>query len=89
MHFTNVNELLSTAQLPLNVRGALDTFQVSLSLSIGDGAKVAREQQLMQTMQLATGKGDIMGPNSETDIVSCSLALQNLVGINHDLPSKL
>ncbi|EIN14214.1 hypothetical protein PUNSTDRAFT_123850, partial [Punctularia strigosozonata HHB-11173 SS5] len=79
MHYSDVNDILATIQMPVNVRGALDSFAVSLSFAIGDGSKVAREQRLMQTMQLATGKGDILGSNSETDIVSCSLALQNLI----------
>jgi mediator of RNA polymerase II transcription subunit 5 len=50
------------------------------SLLIGDDAKVAREAQMMHTIQMALGKGDLLGPNSETDIITFSLLLHNFVG---------
>ncbi|TFK57207.1 hypothetical protein OE88DRAFT_1671027 [Heliocybe sulcata] len=72
MHFHDVNDMLQNVQLNPDVRRVLETFAVSLSLLIGDDQKAAREAQLMHALQLALGK-DILGPNSDTDIVTCSL----------------
>ncbi|KZT30460.1 hypothetical protein NEOLEDRAFT_1126012 [Neolentinus lepideus HHB14362 ss-1] len=72
MHFHDVNDMLQNIQLNPDVRRVLETFAVSLSLLIGDDQKAAREAQLMHALQLALGK-DILGPNSDTDIVTCSL----------------
>lgn len=79
MHFTDANDMLQTLRLPPALREELDHFIISLSLVIGDDAKAAREAQMLHTIQLTMDKGDVFGPNSETDIVTCSLVLQHLV----------
>ncbi|KAH9950473.1 hypothetical protein B0H21DRAFT_723485 [Amylocystis lapponica] len=85
---------ISTAQAMVHFADAGDMLQVcacrgsetsprelclSLSLLLGDDAKAAREAQMMHTLQLALGKGDILGSNSDTDITTCSLVLHSLV----------
>lgn len=79
VHFADANDLLHNFRLGSDVRQVLETFVLSLSLLIGDDAKAAREAQMMHTIQLALGKGDILGPNSDTDIVTFSLLLNYLV----------
>ncbi|TCD61756.1 mediator complex subunit [Steccherinum ochraceum] len=78
MHFADANELLQLRLSP-DVRQALENFALSLSLLLGDDAKAAREAQMMHTLQLALGKGDVIGPNSDTDISSCGLLLHSLI----------
>ncbi|KII93232.1 hypothetical protein PLICRDRAFT_121648 [Plicaturopsis crispa FD-325 SS-3] len=79
VHFADANDMLHTLHLSQDVRQVLDTFVMSLSLLIGDDAKAAREAQMMHTIQLALGKGDILGPSSNTDIVTSGLILNHLV----------
>ncbi len=80
IHFANASDIL---QLRLNpdIQQLLETHVLSLSLLLGDDAKAAREAQMMHNLQLALGKGDIVGPNSDTDIVSCGRLPHSLVGI--------
>ncbi|KAH8120455.1 mediator complex subunit Med5-domain-containing protein [Phellopilus nigrolimitatus] len=79
MHYAEVLEMLQTLQLNGEIRTVLETFALSLSMILGDDAKMAQEAQLMQTLQLSLGKGDILGPNSHSDIVTCSLLLRHLM----------
>ncbi|KAI8980648.1 mediator complex subunit Med5-domain-containing protein [Trametes punicea] len=80
VHFADANELLQNPRLSVSVRNVLETFAFSLSLLLGDDAKVAREAQMMHTLQHALGKGDtILGSSSETDIVTCTLLLNHLL----------
>ncbi|KAI0963789.1 hypothetical protein AcW1_000766 [Taiwanofungus camphoratus] len=79
VHFADASDMLQVLRLTPNVRGGLETFALSLSLLLGDDAKAAREAQMMHTLQLALGKGDVLGSSSDTDIVTCSLLLHNLV----------
>ena len=79
VHFADANDMLQTLRLSPDVRQIMETFVMSLSLLIGDDAKAAREAQMMQSLQLALGKNDILGPNSDNDMVTCGLALHYLV----------
>ncbi|KAF5377593.1 hypothetical protein D9615_005338 [Tricholomella constricta] len=79
VHFADANDLLQNFRLTPDARQVLETFVISLSLLIGDDAKAAREAQIMHTIQLALGKGNIHGPSSDTDIITFSLVLQHLV----------
>jgi len=79
VHFADTNDMLQTLRLSPNVRQVLETFAMSLSLIIGDDAKAAREAQMMQSLQLALGKSDVLGPSSDADTVTCGLMLHNLV----------
>ncbi|KAI0375369.1 hypothetical protein BV20DRAFT_265653 [Pilatotrama ljubarskyi] len=80
VHFADASELLQNVRLSPGVRQVLEAFAFSLSLLLGDDAKVAREAQFMHTSQLTSGKGDtILGASSETDIVTCSLVLNHLI----------
>ncbi|KAI0673502.1 mediator complex subunit Med5-domain-containing protein [Trametes maxima] len=80
MHFADANEILQNPRLSPSMRQVLESFAFSLSLLLGDDAKVAREAQMMHTLQLALGKGDaILGSSSETDIVTCTLVLNHLI----------
>ena len=79
MHFAEASDLLQIQSLMPAVRQELETFALSLSLLLGDDAKAAREAQMMHTLQLAYGKGDIMGPTSDTDLVTCGLVVHSLV----------
>ncbi|KAJ7492546.1 mediator complex subunit Med5-domain-containing protein [Mycena latifolia] len=62
-----------------DVRQVLESFALSLGLLMGDDAKAAPEAHLMHSFQLALGKSDILGSNSNTDTVSFSLTLSYLV----------
>ena len=59
----------------------LDTFVMSLTLLIGGDAKATREAQMMHTIQLTLGKGDILGPSSDTDTITLGLLLNYMVRI--------
>lgn len=76
--FGDANDLLHSVRLSAEVRQVLETFVLSMSLLIGDDAKVAREAQIIHT-QLAFGKNDMLGSNLEADSVSFSLLLQSFV----------
>jgi mediator of RNA polymerase II transcription subunit 5 len=78
VHFADANDLLQNFRLSSDVRQVLETFVLSLSLLIGDDAKAAREAQMMHTIQLELGKGDMFGSSSNTDIVTMSLVLHYL-----------
>ncbi|KAI0734538.1 hypothetical protein C8Q72DRAFT_770738 [Fomitopsis betulina] len=79
MHFAEASDLLQIQSLLPAVRQELETFALSLSLLLGDDAKAAREAQMMHTLQLAYSKGDIMGPTSDTDLVTCGLILHSFI----------
>lgn len=79
MYLGEANDILHTIRLSSDVRQALETFALSLSLLIGDDAKAEREAQLIHTMQLGLGRNDVLDPNTEADTVTCSLLLQSLV----------
>ena len=79
VYFNQVNFLLTHYRLSSDVRQMLDSFVVSLTLLIGDDAKAAREAQMMQNLQFALGKGDISGPNSDSDITTLGLMLNTMV----------
>ena len=81
LHFSDANELLLTYSLAPDVRQVLDTFVMSLTLLIGDDAKATREAQMMHTIQLTLGKGDILGPSSDTDTITLGLLLNYMVRI--------
>jgi mediator of RNA polymerase II transcription subunit 5 len=79
VYFEDAHDILSSINLTPSVRQVLEQFVLSLGLLIGDDAKAAREAQMMHTIQMALGKSDILGPSSDTDIISCSLLLHHLV----------
>lgn len=81
VHYGDVLELTQTLPLHDDVRAVLNGFALSLSMILGDDAKMAQEAQMMQTLQITLGKGDIAGPNSQSDIITCSLLLRHLVSI--------
>lgn len=89
--FAEVNELLTNYRLSRELRQDLDNFALSLSLLIGDDVKVAREAQMLHTAQFSLGKGDILGPSSETDIISLGLLLNYMVSCTQNLlpPEKM
>ena len=74
MYFADANELLQNPRITGGARQVLETFAYSLSMYLGDDAKVARETQMMHTLQHT-----VLGSSSETDIVTCSLVLNHLV----------
>jgi len=82
-HFADANDILQTLNLSEDVRQVLQTFVVSLSLLFGDDANVSREAQMAQTIQLSLGKGDVLGPGSDTDIITLTLILHHLVCYYH------
>lgn len=89
VHFGDANDLLQNFRLSSDVRQVLETFVLSLSLLIGDDAKAAREAQMMHTIQLALGKGDILGPSSNADIITFSLVLHHFVSFKYPLFSSI
>ncbi|KAF9069115.1 hypothetical protein BDP27DRAFT_747058 [Rhodocollybia butyracea] len=81
VHFQTANGLLQNYRLSSDVRAVLETFVLTLSLLMGDDAKLAREAQMMHTMQLTLGKGDIVGSSSSTDLVTLSLTFNSLISL--------
>ncbi|KIM67250.1 hypothetical protein SCLCIDRAFT_109053 [Scleroderma citrinum Foug A] len=79
IYLVDANNILHTIRLSPEVRQALETFALSLSLLIGDDAKAEREAQLIHTIQLDLGKNDVLGSNTEADTITCGLLLQSLV----------
>ncbi|PCH33791.1 hypothetical protein WOLCODRAFT_129982 [Wolfiporia cocos MD-104 SS10] len=69
------NDLMHVLHLPPFVKQELETFVLSLGLLLGDDGKAA-QAQMMRSLQVAN---DLLGPGSDTDIISCSLLLQSLV----------
>ncbi|KIK71078.1 hypothetical protein GYMLUDRAFT_185434 [Collybiopsis luxurians FD-317 M1] len=81
LHFQTANTLLQNFRLSHDVRQVLETFILTLTLVLGDDAKLAREAQMMHTMQLTLGKGDIVGSSSTTDLVTLSLTFHTLISL--------
>lgn len=79
VHYANALEVMQQLELDADVRAALEGFALSLNMILGDDAKMAQEAQMMHTLQMSLGKGDVSGPNSQSDLVSCSLILRHLV----------
>lgn len=76
-HFAeDVNNLLSRARLAPDVRHVLEQVSMSLGYLLGDDIKAAHEAQMMHS---SLGKSHTIVPNSDSDIVSCSLLLRSLV----------
>lgn len=80
MHYADANDLLMTNyNLASDVRQMLESFVIALSISMGDDVKAAREAQMIQSMQLSTGKTDVQ--SSDTDTVTFSLLFHQWVGV--------
>ncbi|KAF9481359.1 hypothetical protein BDN70DRAFT_876312 [Pholiota conissans] len=79
VHYSDVDNLLTNCRLSPDLRQVLETFALSLTLLIGDDVKAAREAQMMHTIQFTLGKGDILGPSSDTDIITLGLLLNYMV----------
>jgi mediator of RNA polymerase II transcription subunit 5 len=79
MHYTDANDLLTSYRLESDVRQMLETFVFSLSISMGDDVKAAREAQMIQSMQLSMGKTDVQG--SDSDVITFSLIFHQWVGV--------
>ncbi|KAK0465088.1 mediator complex subunit Med5-domain-containing protein [Desarmillaria tabescens] len=75
----DITEILQSFRLTPAVRQALDTYMVSLGFLTGDESKAAREAQMMHSLQVALGKDDVSGPNSDTDVITFGLELHHLV----------
>jgi mediator of RNA polymerase II transcription subunit 5 len=79
-YFTDTTDLLQIARIPLELRQGLESFALSLISVLGDDAKVARETQMMHSIQIPLGNNiDASGPTSENDTVTFSLFFHNLV----------
>lgn len=75
-----INDLLSNFTLLPDLRHLLYNFRYSLNDAFGDDSKAFRDAQIMHPVQPALGKADNLGPtNSNTDIVTLSLELHQLV----------
>jgi mediator of RNA polymerase II transcription subunit 5 len=75
-----VHEVLQAVALDENVRQALDSFLLSLSLILGDGTRQADEAEMFASFQLSTpSRHDTTGPNPSFDLLSGSLIMGRLV----------
>ena len=81
LYYSDVTDILQNYHLRLtpNFRTLIESLTLSLSMILGDDAKMAQEAQMLQTFQVSLGRGDILGTNSQSDIVTLSLFLQYLV----------
>ena len=76
------NDITELQQMPLepHVRQVLDNFTFSLSLVLGDDAKINREAQMMHSIQMSLGnKTDSLAPTSEYETTTFCLFFDNLV----------
>jgi len=76
------NDITELQQMPLepHVRQVLDNFTFSLSLVLGDDAKINREAQMMHSIQMSLGnKTDSLAPASEYETTTFCLFFDNLV----------
>ena len=76
------NDITELQQMPLepHVRQVLDNFTFSLSLVLGDDAKINREAQMMHSIQMSLGnKADSLTPTSEYETTTFCLFFDNLV----------
>jgi len=83
VHFADVSDIIQNFQLTTELRQSLESFALTLSIIVGDDVKVAREAQMMHSMQLAFGKADIVGSSSNTDTITLSLVLHHIVSLSH------
>ncbi|KAF5355994.1 hypothetical protein D9756_003825 [Leucocoprinus leucothites] len=80
--YTDANDLHSSLlhsslRFETNLHQMLETFCFSLSLSMGDDMKAAREAQMIQSMQLGMGKTDVQG--SDSDVITFSLVFHQWI----------
>jgi mediator of RNA polymerase II transcription subunit 5 len=78
-HFADATELMRRYRLAPEAHRVLDSYLSALTLEFGDDVKAAREQQMMHSVQYALGKGDILGPSSDSDVISLGLLLNYMV----------
>jgi mediator of RNA polymerase II transcription subunit 5 len=74
-----VHDVLQIVALQDNVRQALDSFLLSLSMLLGDGTKQAEEAEMFASFQLTPGKLETGGPNPSLDLLTGSLIMGRLV----------
>ncbi|THV04872.1 hypothetical protein K435DRAFT_746183 [Dendrothele bispora CBS 962.96] len=79
VHFADVSDIMHNFQLSAELRHLMESFALTLSIIIGDDTKMAREAQMMQSMQLAFGKGDVVGSSSNTDVITLGLVLNHIM----------
>ncbi|KAF9056240.1 hypothetical protein BJ165DRAFT_1522179 [Panaeolus papilionaceus] len=79
--FSDLNELLTNYPLLPNLRQALDSLMLTLSVTFGDDLKVIQHTQIPHApLPTSSGsKADVFGPSSDTDIISLGLLLNHLV----------
>ncbi|KAJ3550441.1 hypothetical protein NM688_g5076 [Phlebia brevispora] len=76
-HFAeDASGLLAQPGLSPDVKHVLEQFILSLSYLLGEDAKAAREAEMVHS---TLGKSHAVTPNSDSEIVSCSLLLRSLV----------
>jgi mediator of RNA polymerase II transcription subunit 5 len=78
---SEVHDVLQIVSLQDNVRQALDSFLLSLSMLLGDGTKQAEEAEMFASFQLTPGKQDVVGPNPSLDLLTGSLIMARLVSL--------
>lgn len=76
---SDVHDVLQVVALRADVRHALDSFLLSLSMLLGDGTKQAEEAELFASFQLTPGKQDTVGSSQGLDLLTGSLAMARLV----------
>ena len=74
-----VHDVLQVVALQHDVRQALDSFLLSLSMLLGDGTKQAEEAEMFASFQLTPGKQEPVGPNPSLDLLTGSLIMSRLV----------
>ena len=74
-----VHDVLQVVALQHDVRQALDSFLLSLSMLLGDSTKQAEEAEMFASFQLTPGKHESVGPNPSLDLLTGSLIMSRLV----------
>lgn len=76
---TQVHEVFQVIPPGSDIRHALDSFLLVLSLLLGDGSRQAEEAEMFSNFQL-TPRPDANGPNPSLDLLTGALIMNRLVG---------
>ncbi|KIY50606.1 hypothetical protein FISHEDRAFT_38902, partial [Fistulina hepatica ATCC 64428] len=79
MYLRDISALVNEYDLRADVKQAVDAFGFQMHLLTTDNEKARLEVQLMHTMHLAAGKGEILGQNFNSNTAVCSLLLEGLL----------
>ncbi|KIY72821.1 hypothetical protein CYLTODRAFT_486057 [Cylindrobasidium torrendii FP15055 ss-10] len=70
----NVSALISQHELQSHTRSVLEAFRMTIHAAFGDS-----DVQMMQSLTVVLGKGDVIGPNSLSDTITPGMVLHHFI----------